>query len=238
MTIEGLYPELGSLYGENGNLRYLQASCPEATVLRTANSEEPAFVREPVALLCVGAMSEEGQTLAIRRLSPYKEALRQRIEDGMAVLATGNAMELFGQSISDGSETIQALGLFPFDARRDFYHRHNSMFLGQFEDMKIVGYKSQFSSATLWREQPFCRVLGGYGTDLKSDWEGVRYKNFFGTYLLGPLLPLNPLFTQYLLRLLGSAARPAFFDEAMEAYQYRLRGLEAPGVRFLVGEHG
>ena len=32
--------------------------------------------------------------------------------------------------------------------------------------------------------------------------------------------------------------RPAFWQEAMEAYEYRLKGLETPGVCFLVGEHG
>ncbi len=36
---------------------------------------------------------------------------------------------------------------------------------------------------------------------------------------------LNPRFTQYLLKLLGHEGRPA---EAMEAYEYRLKGLETP----------
>ena len=49
---------------------------------------------------------------------------------------------------------------------------------------------------------------------------------------------LNPRFTQYLLKLLGHEGRPAFWQEAMEAYEYRLKGLETPGVCFLVGEHG
>ena len=49
---------------------------------------------------------------------------------------------------------------------------------------------------------------------------------------------LNPRFTQYLLQLLGCETPPAFWKEAMEAYEYRLRGLETPGVCFLVGEHG
>ena len=85
---------------------------------------------------------------------------------------------------------------------------------------------------------PFLQVTGGYGIDLKSKMEGIHYKNFFATYLLGPFLVLNPRFTQYLLKLLGHEGRPAFWQEAMEAYEYRLKGLETPGVCFLVGEHG
>ena len=49
---------------------------------------------------------------------------------------------------------------------------------------------------------------------------------------------LNPLFTKYLLRLLGHDDTLAFEEEAMEAFQYRKEHLEEPGVNFLVGEHG
>ena len=35
-------------------------------------------------------------------------------------------------------------------------------------------------------------VRKGYGNDLKDEHEGIHYKNFFGTYLLGPLLIRNP----------------------------------------------
>ena len=48
----------------------------------------------------------------------------------------------------------------------------------------------------------------------------------------------NPLFTMYLLEKLGYTGPLAFQREAMEAYTYRLRELERPGVRFQMGEHG
>ena len=47
--------------------------------------------------------------------------------------------------------------------------------------------------------------------------------NFFGTYLLGPLLVQNPPFMRYLLRLIGAENTPlAFEKEADEAYAVRL----------------
>ena len=149
-----------------------------------------------------------------------------------------NALELFGTYIQEGKRQIPALGLFPCHAVRDMEHRHNSMFLGTFGDMKIVGARSQFSFSYGDFPHPFLQVTGGYGIYPEARVEGIHYKNFFATYLLGPFLVLNPRFTQYLLQLLGCETPPAFWKEAMEAYEYRLRGLETPGVCFLVGEHG
>ena len=51
--------------------------------------------------------------------------------------------------------------------------------------------------------------------------------NFIGTYLLGPLLVLNPLFTARLMEELGRpGAKPAFFEQSMEAYERRLGEFE------------
>ena len=239
MILEVLYPELGSLYGDAANVRYLQACAPDLTVVQTENRTTPRFVTERVDMLYLGSMTESGQALAIERLRPYTDRLRALIEDGVTVLATGNALELFGEYIADGEQKTPALGLFPFHAdRRLEAARHNSMFLGQFEDMRIVGCKSQFSFCRGRFEHPFIRVIGGYGNHPGDPFEGIRYRNLYATYLLGPLLVLNPLFTKHLLRTLGLSDALAFEEEAMEAYRFRLEHLEQPGVNFLQGEHG
>lgn len=236
MIIEALYPELCNLYGDMGNLRYLAACRPQAKIILTQYRQVPAFCREPVDLLYMGAMSEDGQAMALNRLAPYAAALKDRIQDGMAVLATGNALELFGQGIAGPDGFLPGLELFPYYSRRDLEHRHNSHFWGTFGEMAVVGDKSQFSSSEIWR--PFLTVQGGFGTDLRGKQEGVRYKNFFGTYLLGPLLVLNPPFTRYLLALLNSPGPLAFEQAAMEAYLHRLAALQVPGLDFRVGENG
>ena len=113
MIIEALYPELCNLYGDMANLRYLAACRPQAQIIQTQFQQTPAFCREPVDLLYLGAMPEDSQAMALRRLAPYAAALRDRIEGGMAVLATGNALELFGQGIAgpDGGTPEKPVGL-------------------------------------------------------------------------------------------------------------------------------
>lgn len=237
MTVEVLFPELGSLYGDMANVRYLQACAPDLEFVFTDKHSTPRFVSDHVDMLYLSAMPESKQEMAISQLMPHVQRLKELVEAGTVVLATGNAMEIFGQYITDGDRKINALGLFPFHAERNMQieQRHNSMFLGDFDGMKIVGCRSQFSFCRGEFSRPFIQVLGGCGNNPEDPTEGIHYKNLFATYLLGPFLVLNPLFTKYLLRLMGHDDTLAFEKEAMDAYQLRLSQLEAPNANFHIG---
>lgn len=239
MIIEVLYPELCNLYGDSANVRYLKACVPEAEIVYTDNRSQPRFVTEKVDLVYLGSMSEPSQALAVSRLLPYVERLEQIIREDTVVLCTGNAVELLGLYIEDpDGRTEDMLGLYRFYAQRDMDHRHNSMFLGSFGEIPVVGAKSQFSFLCGEFPGAFVRVKGGYGNAPEDPNEGFRDHNLFATYLLGPFLVLNPLFTKYLLGLLGVDRPLAFEKEVMEAYAFRKEHLEEPGVKFLMGEHG
>ncbi len=241
MRIEVLFPEFGNLYGDSANMRYIQASAPDIEIINTDNRSTPVFAHEDVDMIYIGSMTESKQEIAVERLSEYKDRLKELIDKGVVVLATGNAMELFGEYIQDGEQKIPMLGIFPFHAQRQFREiRHNSMFIGRFEDIKIVGYKSQFSDCIGEFKDYFIDVIGGYGNSNKQSdkKEGIHYKNFFATYLLGPLLVLNPLFTKHLLTLMGHEGTLAFEKEAMEAYNERVECLEDESTVFWMDEHG
>ena len=238
MRIEALYPEFCQWFGDSENVCYLCQCLPDAKLVETGSFEKPAFAEAPVDLLVLGSMTERQQLVAAERLLPYRDRLRERIEAGMVVLATGNSTELFGEFIAEEGARYPMLSLFPFHAERDLEARHNSMFLGEFENMKIVGYRAQFSVLRGDFPGPFIRVLGGIGNSLGDHNEGFRYKNLFGTYLLGPFLILNPPFTRYLLRLLGRDEPLAFEQAVTEAYDFRRSTLERSDAKFFFGESG
>ena len=53
--------------------------------------------------------------------------------------------------------------------------------------------------------------------------EGIKKNNLYGTYLLGPFLIQNPLFTKYLMSQLGiENPKLAFEADIMKAYEVRL----------------
>lgn len=119
MTIEVLFPELSNLYGDMANISYLQACMPEVEVIQTNNCQEPRFVTQWVDMLYLGSMPEQAQKLAVRRLLPYRERLKEMIRDGVVVLVTGNAVELFGQYITEQAGKTEMLGMFPYYSKRD-----------------------------------------------------------------------------------------------------------------------
>ena len=63
--------------------------------------------------------------------------------------------------------------------------------------------------------------------------EGIRKNNFMGTYVIGPLLVLNPPFTKWLLKGIGAGdVKLAFEKEAMEAYEARVKEYSDPNTGF------
>jgi len=234
MKIEILYPEICELYGDLMNAKYLARSCPEAELVTASLKEEPAFVGGEVALVCMGSTTERGQELSIQALRPYRDAIERRIEDGGAFLITGNAMELFGNYIEneDGSR-VEGLGLFDCHAKRRMMARYNSLYLGKFGDMDIVGYKSQFSHLYGDPGEPLFRTLRGAGRTPGAEPEGLRRNNFMATYVLGPLTVLNPPFAKYLLQLIGARSDAlAFEDAARDAYETRVKEFSDPNRGF------
>lgn len=236
IKIEVLYPELSNLYGDYYNAKYLAGCIDNAELIYTSNDEEPAFVSQKIDMIYMGSMSERNQEFALGHLMKYKDKLKELIEQDVVFLATGNALELFGNYIQDEDRKIPCLGALDFHAVRQMNDRRNCFFLGKYKDMKIVGHKGQFSfcHGTLAKQKNI-KVLGGFGINLNSKSEGIFYKNFYGTYILGPFLLLNPYFVKLILNKLGVDETLKFEKEIIDAYNDRLERLEQPGTEFLMG---
>lgn len=224
MKIEILFPEFCNLFGDTYNMIYLEKTLPDAEFIRTPIGGAVRFTEEPVDLVYMGPMTERMQERVIEKLRPLKAKIQAAIDRGTVFLFTGNALEVFGDYIEneDGSR-IECLGLYRLFAKRDMMHRHNSDFEGTFEGETVMGFKTQFTMAyTPDKSLGLFKKVKGVGLNRKAAWEGIRLHNFFGTYLVGPILVMNPPFTKYLLRLLGAGDVPlAFEKENMEAYAQR-----------------
>lgn len=224
--VELLFPELCNIYGESYNVEYLKRCSDEIEVINTNHMETPAFVNEDVDMIYLGCTTERKQEQIIGILSQYRDRIVELIDKGVIFLATGNAVEIFGDHIEDGDRKIDALGIFDFYSvrymRRD---RHNSQFIGTFDDITVLGHRSQFSFAYGDFDENFIDIQKGIGMNPETKKEGVRRNNFFGTYSLGPFLILNPLFAKKLMRLMGIDDSLCFEKEIIEAYEYRLAEL-------------
>ena len=225
LKIEILFPEFCNLYGDISNMKYLKKCIPKASFYETSFDEEPKFVKEQINLIYLGPMTESMQEKVIEKLKPHTERLKELISQNVIFLITGNAFEVFGNYIEneDGSK-INGLGIFNIYAKRDMLHRHNSFLIGEWEGIEIVGFKSQFTMCYGENEENyFVNVKKGIGINKASNLEGIQKNNFIGTYLIGPILILNPLFTKKIIEKMGiQEAKVAFEEDAINAYKQRL----------------
>lgn len=237
MKIEVLYPEICNLYGDLGNIRYLQKSCPELEIVETDLKSRPAFLDGGVDLVYVGSATERGLQLLVEALTPYRDALADYVDAGNRMLATGNALDALGKYVDiDGKRAFDGLGLLTTHAEYHMLKRHSSFFLGKFQNMDIVGFKSVFGHTYPDDElsEALFRVERGVGRRPGSAAEGFRRGGLMATYLIGPLLVLNPPFTKWLLRELGAKSDDlAFEDTAVAAYNARLAEFHDEKINYI-----
>ena len=237
MKIEILFPEVCYLFGDLMNVEYLHRCVPEAEIIKTSLKSTPAFLNGDVDMVYMCSMTESAQKRVAEALRPHKARIEALIEGETVFLITGNALEIFIKSVEDedGNKT-EMLGLFDFTARRRMLKRHNSLYLGKFGEQEIVGFKSQFAHAYGDGADALFETMRGVGRNPDVGAEGIRKNNFMATYVLGPLLILNPPFAKYILQLLGAGDRLLVFEKAaMEAYTLRLEEFKDPKRGFVYG---
>lgn len=228
-VIEVLYPEFNNLFGDRGNLEYLVKKLSpsyDVKILETSLYEKPHFIDENVDILLIGPCTEKSQALEAAELIKYKNEIKARMDSDRVTLATGNAFELFGQYIAfENGEKFDALGFFDYHSERFTRLRYNDKSVGCFEDMKVVGFKNLLSHSYGENNSPLFKMEKGCGMNKETDKEGIHVNNFFATYLIGPILPLNPAFTDYLIRLCDSEYKPFRLKFEDKAYESRLKEL-------------
>lgn len=225
MQIEILYPEMCNLFGDSGNVRYLKKCLPEAEFISTSFNDIPAFVNGNPDMIYMGACTESNQEKIIRRLMPYRDHLNKAIESGKVLLFTGNAPEVLYEYIEkDDKSRTECLGILKFYAVQRLFNRYNTLVLGKFDDKALLGFKTQFTQVYGDNSKNyFASVDRGSGINEKSMLEGVHINNLFATSLVGPLLVMNPYFTEYIMAKLGvENPQCAFREEAVKAYNDRL----------------
>ncbi len=230
MVIEVLYPEFNNLFGDRGNCEYLEMKLKnygyQVTVINTSLFERPHFCDSQVDFLLIPPCGEKQQLIQLGALSKYKVEIENRIENGGVTLATGNAFELFGDYIEDSKgEKHKCLGLFPYYAKQFSRLRYNDCSVGEFDGMQIVGFKNLLSHAYGENPSPFLTMKKGIGMNKSTKFEGVHKNSFFATYHTGPVLPLNPKFTEYLIRAVDGEYSMSFSEYEMKAYESRLAQL-------------
>lgn len=221
-----LWPEMLNLYGDSGNVlcmkKRLEWRGIGCTV--TALPLGAAAGLSDFDLFFIGGGQDLEQTLLLEELRRGRAAeLRAAVEDGKPFLCVCGGYQLMGDYYQTAAgvrcEFLGALDLYTVGGDRRMIGR----LAFETPEGAAVGFENHSGRTFLGPGlQPLGRVLSGFGNNGEDGTEGARYKNVFGTYAHGPLLPSNPALCDRLLqtaleRKYGSAALAPLPDGAENA---------------------
>lgn len=216
-----LYPDAMNLYGDLGNVLALKKRCEwrglEFEVVDVKIGDKIDF--SDCDILFMGGGQDSGQKIVAEDLVRRGDEIRERVEDGMVALTVCGGFQLFGEffKTKDGTK-ITGIGVFDaYTVAGDKRLIGNVVadisqtaaeWSAKFKSkpskdsqLTLVGFENHSGLTHLGpKTKPLGIVIKGYGNKGDGGYEGGYYKNAFGTYLHGSLLPKNPEFCDHLIR--------------------------------------
>jgi CobQ-like glutamine amidotransferase family enzyme len=207
LRLAHLYPKLMNIYGDRGNIIALRRRCQargiefEVTELELGDRFNPAAYE---MAFIGGAQDVEQHRVAEDFRSVKGPALKEAVEDDLVLLAVCGGYQLAGQYYrgADGDE-LPGAGI--LDLHTEHPGPGAKRFIGNvvvdWNHTTLVGFENHGGRTYLGEGvKPLGRVVTGHG-NCGDGREGAVYRNAFGTYLHGSLLPKNPRFGDHLLTL-------------------------------------
>ena len=206
-----------SLYGDLGNIQTLY----QRATWRGISTEIVNIKRDMKAdfsqadIIFMGGGQDRGQKIISPDLVGHREAIKEETEKGLVALGICGGYQLFGKYFKTASgENTEGIGILDTytlagDTRfignvviditntaakwaiEDHIHETNVKLT------TLVGFENHSGLTYLKKEtKPLGNVIIGYGNTGDRAFEGAVYKNVYGTYLHGPVLPKNPHFAE------------------------------------------
>ncbi|NMC35761.1 glutamine amidotransferase [Candidatus Beckwithbacteria bacterium] len=210
LNICHLYSKSMNTYGDRGNIITLVKLCEwneiKANVTEIEVGEK--FDQKLYDMFFIGGGQDKNQERIAVDLLTKKTPLKKAVETNKVFLLVCGSYQLFGYYFKT-YEGIMLKGLKILDIHTIGSTKRKIgnviVQLNTAEEIlpkTLVGFENHSGNTFLHKgTTPLGKVVKGYGNNDTDKIEGIRYKNCFGTYLHGSLLPKNPHFAKYLISL-------------------------------------
>lgn len=208
LNICHLYPDILNLYGDRGNIitmkrrlegRGIKVNIDECSIGQPLNADK-------YDIFFIGGGQDFEQEVLLRDLSSGKaQDIRTAVEEEKTFLAICGGYQMLGEYYKtwDGVQLdfIGAIGVHTIGAKERMIGNYMFRTTPESGDTVVVGFENH-SGKTYLNEQvaPLGMMLSGNGNNGEDKTEGARYKNVFGTYSHGSLLPKNPVLCDFILQ--------------------------------------
>jgi CobQ-like glutamine amidotransferase family enzyme len=222
-----MYPDVLNLYGDRGNVLCLQRRLGwrgvGAEITRLPIGSQARL--SDFDLVFIGGGQDFEQQVLLEDLHRGKDReIRAAIDDGVPFLTICGGYQMLGHYYEtyDGKrcDFIGAVDLYTVGSKQRMIGNYKFQCGAESGGSLVVGFENHSGKTWLGKSvQPLGTVLAGFGNNGEDKTEGVRYKNVFGTYSHGPLLPKNPALCDKILltaleRKYGRAELPPLDDAA------------------------
>lgn len=226
LTIGWLYPELMSTYGDRGNIIVLQKRCEWRNINAEIKKLDLGFTKKDLKicdLLFMGGAQDQQQKIVSADLKKKSSVLKEMIEKGVPGLYICGAYQFLGKYYKEADGTIidglNILDLYTVSPGENVNRLIGNIIIeSELKNQEpgvvasapsrwnyidaLVGFENHGGRTYLGKNvQPLGRVIKGFGNNGKDKTEGVIYKNTFGSYFHGPILPKNPCLADLLIKL-------------------------------------
>ena len=218
MKIAYIYYDLLNLYGESGNIKMIDKVLTDNKIKHEILylSLEDKLKFKDYDLVYIGSGTETNQLIALENLKKYKKDIKKYIEEDKFFLSTGNSVDYFGKYI-ERDQKYDGLNIFDYKVSNDTRKMQDVCIKSNLKIKDIYGFINNSS----------------YIKDNKKylfDKEGVHYKNFYGTYILGPILVRNPEFLKYFMDKLANKKLKYDLKNETKAYELFVERFKNGGV--------
>lgn len=202
-----MYPDVLNLYGDRGNVICMRSRL-ERRGIDCAVTRLPIGSAASLAgfdLVFIGGGQDFEQQVLLDDLHRGKaQEIRAAIADGVTFLTICGGYQMLGSYYEtyDGQhcDFIGALDLYTVGSKTRMIGNYKFKCGEAAGGSVVVGFENHSGKTHLGRGvEPLGTVLAGFGNNGEDGTEGAHYKNAFGTYSHGPMLPKNPEFCDMLL---------------------------------------
>ena len=202
-----LYNDILNLYGDTGNVvsmkKRLEWRGFGAEVTELSFGKFDTNTRFDI--IFIGGGQDFEQQVLLEDLHRGKDReIRAAIEDGIPFLTICGGYQMLGHYYEtyDGQrcDFIGALDLYTVGSKQRMIGNYKFQCGPESGGSLVVGFENHSGKTRLGSGvQPLGQVLAGFGNNGEDGTEGARYRNVFGTYSHGPLLPKNPALCDFIL---------------------------------------
>lgn len=202
-----MYPDVLNLYGDRGNVlcmtRRLAWRGIDASVTKLPIGRRESLTGFDIVFIGGGQDFEQQVLLDDLHRGKDKEIVAA-IEDGVTFLTICGGYQMMGSYYETYDhkrcDFIGAVDLYTVGSKQRMIGNYKFRCSEGAGGSVAVGFENHSGKTWLGKGvEPLGTVLAGFGNNGEDGTEGVHYKNLFGSYSHGPLLPKNPALCDLLL---------------------------------------